>query len=341
MKNFKYLILALLFCFSACEKTVENFDIEKPDPKLVILEYAYSDSFPSLYVSRNISLEEAVKPYPIANANCKLFENNTLLGELSIGKDGWYTSKEIKFSASNNYRYEVSANGCPTVKSEFIVAPKPEIISVDTLTVWEKSPDCFGCSIVPYLKVDIDFKNKPDTEDYFLVEFNTYSYQYTYDQYTGKLVDSNLTKNTIEMMSDAPYIESVKQYYEDIYYNPSQDESKSGTMYIFSDKYLNNGTNQLTVKMNYYSFFYGENSSRSENAKIVYMHFIAIDKNMYEYALSKGRNLAAEGNPFVEPVTIYSNIENGLGLVSGYSPVEYSIDISGIIQNLYSIDNPY
>ncbi|NUM50252.1 MAG: DUF4249 family protein [Flavobacteriales bacterium] len=35
--------------------------------------------------------------------------------------------------------------------------------------------------------------------------------------------------------------------------------------------------------------------------------------------ISKNKYDATQGNPFVEPVIIYSNIKNGIGIFAGYS----------------------
>lgn len=325
MKVNIFILTGLIFLVS-CESNVENFQITPTDPKLVLLSYAYADSSAKLYVSRNISLDEPVKLYPVTNANCELFENNVSVGNFIIGNDDWYSAAGITFKEGSEYKYEVSADGYNTVTGNFYVPIKPEIISVDTQFVSEPQPNCPDCKPLNYFRFDIEFLNNSDTEDYYMIEFDCRHYEYVRDYFTEEIVDSIFVRN-LQMFSNAPYIESVVRNStfssSEYYYNPTQGEEASGHSFIFSDKYLNNGKNTLTLKIS--AAFTEDAKEKDFNAELVIK---SIDFNMYEYALSKGRSSLAEDNIFVEPVTIYSNIEYGLGLVSGFSVFKQKFNLS-------------
>jgi len=331
-------ILAGLIFLTSCESNVENFEITPTDPRLVLLSYAYADSSAKLYVSRNISLDEPVKLYPVTNANCELFENNVSVGNFIIGNDDWYSAAGITFKEGSEYKYEVSADGYNSVTGNFYVPIKPEIISVDTQFVSEPQPNCPDCTPLNYFLFNIEFLDNSDTEDYYMVEFVCRYYEYVRDYFTEEIVDSIFVRN-LQMFSNAPYIESVVHNSifssGEYYYNPTQGEEASGHLFIFSDKYLNNGKNTLTLKIG---------APHTEDAKEedfnVDLVFKSIDFNMYEYALSKGRNSLAEDNIFVEPVTIYSNIESGLGLVSGFSVFKQKFNLSRQGNDLNEIVGP-
>jgi len=44
-----------------------------------------------------------------------------------------------------------------------------------------------------------------------------------------------------------------------------------------------------------------------------------VSKDYYLYHTSLSRQIANKDRPFVEPISVYSNIENGLGIFSGYT----------------------
>jgi len=68
--------------------------------------------------------------------------------------------------------------------------------------------------------------------------------------------------------------------------------------------------------------------------------FSKIDENLFNYAKSKGKNYDADGNPFVEPVSIYTNISQGLGLTTGASRTTKSFDKTGL-QEITNDDEYY
>jgi len=59
---------------------------------------------------------------------------------------------------------------------------------------------------------------------------------------------------------------------------------------------------------------------------------------MRDYVLSKYKSHAAQNNPFVEPVSIYSNIKNGNGLITGGTVYKKSFDLAPLYENLYTYE---
>jgi hypothetical protein len=57
----------------------------------------------------------------------------------------------------------------------------------------------------------------------------------------------------------------------------------------------------------------------------VYVQLHVINEDYFEFLLSLEKYNETYENPFAEPVMVFSNIENGLGLFSSYSTYTDSI----------------
>ena len=60
-----------------------------------------------------------------------------------------------------------------------------------------------------------------------------------------------------------------------------------------------------------------DRKQRGKGMITVYLN--SLSKEFYKYALSFSEQIETGDNPFTEPVKVYSNIENGLGVFAGYS----------------------
>ena len=65
------------------------------------------------------------------------------------------------------------------------------------------------------------------------------------------------------------------------------------------------------------SSFY-KNNFENEDTYII-VKLLTISQDIYRYIISHNLNEQVGGDPFAQPVQVYSNVENGLGLFSGYT----------------------
>jgi hypothetical protein len=63
----------------------------------------------------------------------------------------------------------------------------------------------------------------------------------------------------------------------------------------------------------------GNNPTQPKN---LYAYLAVTDRHYYLYHHSVIKHQEVDGNPFAEPVLIYSNIEGGLGVFSGYNQLK-------------------
>ncbi len=312
-KYFKVVLLPLLIFIISCEKQLEDFKIMEPEPKLVLNGFAIADSFPVLYVTRNISLNGPEGKSPLKNAVVKLYKENEYLTTLEEKKQGWYSNEGLKYE-EGVYMLEVESMGYKKASVSLVIPPKPLVRRADTISVIYKVPDCEDCNYFRDFQLEIEFENTPDVEEYFAVMTGSYTWKNISYGEGGNPTDSSLILSLQDMTSNAPYIET-QQYGEHVdgYRNLDRGDKASGHVLYFSDKNLENGKNLLVLSLGYFAF------EADEFDKIFSLYFMAIDKNRFEFVQSLGIGNREENVLPVEPVNIFSNVENGLGIVSGSS----------------------
>ena len=316
MKNVFYILITVTLFIYGCESTVQNFHIEDPDPKLAVYTYAGLDSSLKVFVSRNMSLNETQGLYPQVDALVELYDGDELVSIPMVGKDSFFIDTSFNFKKNKNYTVQVSKDGYNSTESSFYVPDNPVVYSIDTTVSWYTQPGCPDCSAIPNVRFTIRFENPPETKDYFSIEIISSRIEYLWNNNSPSMEDPDtfLNKYRIYIETNAPYIKTVQSW--ESFYNVSQPSESYGNKFFFSDELLNDGENTLIIEADAYSII---DSYSEEEPQPFTVHFMKIDENLIEYAYSKGKNYMAEDSPFVEPVTIFSNVENGLGIVSGYS----------------------
>ncbi len=314
MKKLHYILITGALFFSGCESIIQDFPINDPSPKLAVYSFAGTDSSLKVYVSRNMNLNENFGLNPQTNALVELYKGTELLSSPKVDDFNFFTDTSFKFEQNSEYTLKVSNEGYPSTETNFYIPKKPIVYSIDTAIVWSSTPDCPECAIVPGLKITIRFENPPETIDYFSIDVTRNSY--VYDYYSPNMVDPDtiIYNYRLGIKSNAPYIKTVQSW--DGYNNASQFTENDGERFFFSDELLEEGENTLIIEVETYSL---ANRFSEEDPQPLTVNFTKIDENLMEYANSKGKARLAEDSPFVEPVTIFSNVENGLGLVTGYS----------------------
>jgi hypothetical protein len=127
-------ILILVFLISSCEKPID-FTQEVKTPKLVVNSFFNPDSTWSVYLSHSLTIISPGALEPVNNATINLFENNELIGNFQLVRNGKYVS-DIKPVENQAYSIEAEAPGYKKVsaKSE---APNEsiEVLAIDTSRV--------------------------------------------------------------------------------------------------------------------------------------------------------------------------------------------------------------
>jgi len=62
-----------------------------------------------------------------------------------------------------------------------------------------------------------------------------------------------------------------------------------------------------------------------ENVKVFEVDLSSLSKDYYRYLITREAQEETEDDPFVEPVMIFNNIKNGLGIFTGYNASKYNV----------------
>ena len=89
---------------------------------------------------------------------------------------------------------------------------------------------------------------------------------------------------------------------------------------LFNDKAFNGKAYSIT-------FDYKESLNRNQRFGKLHTELRRTSKDYYLYYTSLSRQISSPAPPFSEPVILYSNIENGLGLFGGYTVSIDSVSI--------------
>ncbi len=285
MKTIYPLIIILLTLFNiSCEKELKlNEELTKP--KIVVNSFYSANDTLRVHLSESKSiLQNDYIPLPnIEDATVKLFSNGTEIGTLTHQYFGHYTLNSPFPIAGQPYELEVTHAKLDDVKSESICPKAIEIIAMDTS------------------RIQNNFKLKLTIED----DVNATNY------YSIKIMNTFITTN--EISPGVFQIDTLVQdswiCTKDINAETSSDptvESCQNELF-FNDTNFNGEVYDFNVYMDIY-----------QTTKLIVV-IKSINEDLFKYNKSLQLYQETNGNPFGEPVQVFTNIENGIGIFSGYS----------------------
>lgn len=321
------LFFTIAFTILSCEKTVSDFQIKKHPGKLVLNGILNTDSAILINLSRNMSIEEkAINPPFVKNADIKLFENDKYVGAVEYLSDGYYT---IDMNPGENKVYHISAEaeGFPPVSSSTRMPKKEHIAKIKTNYLLNiNDPNCIGCEPVNFLELEIKLENNSTLEKYYSlsVETNTMNtlcrkqicelvthpeYNYNYDScYCVDMDTMEIFSREVQYNCDEKVIDFLNAYGS--YWVESYPGMLHSEIYFKASR-LALSDNRIIIKINRHDLH-----NNYENK--IKIRLSSLSEEAYTFLYSMARVNETDMDPFAEKVTIYTNIENGLGLFAGH-----------------------
>jgi hypothetical protein len=306
MKNILLIILTTLV---SCEISIKEFDIEEPNPKLAAYSFAFPDSVPKIYISKNYRITQEMTFEPVENVHIELYHHDNLLGTLEQEND-FYTNPSILLETNKTYRYSFTKDGFPSAEATFYIPDKPLVNKIDSQLVMDHRltgrhsfyENCF-------LRFTINFNDNPKTKDYYSI------------QVIDKYVDYDNTcyiEERVDMQSQTTFIDIIED--DGIYATKANNKVSYGKRFFFSDQLINGKKeNNLVVQIPINPIGTGMRGLFD-----LTICFSKIDQHFFEHVKSKGKQYGTQiyndidvGIPLAEPVSTYSNVSNGLGIVAG------------------------
>lgn len=307
MKNTVIILIVLFLFFASCRK---KLDVDLPDTEkhIVLNGIINPDSIISIRVTKSQSILDNKKIENLSSATVKLYKNGVFAENLSYS-DGGYFYSALKPEINSDYKITADYSGLKSVEAEVKLYNIPVVVSVDTTirTIINEYGDDF-IDTTYEIHYDMTFKDVAETSDYYFISVTQLypSFEYTdtgyvfsgYIQYSDYLVSTDpvLNKENNEFFLDG----------------------MNGR--VFNDELFNGNSYTLSFTT-YYQSNPGFYINSSKNSYPVYfiIHFLKVSKAIYNYIFSFNLNQNSIDDPFAQPVQVYSNVKNGLGLFSGYS----------------------
>ncbi len=319
LKNIAICIILSLFLFG-CEDVIE-FNDNQSEPMLVTHIIAMPDSTLYAQITKSVFfLESTSDPLKNKNGNylgvnnalVKLYVNNVFKENMTLvsGDSGIYKANYIP-QENEEIRVIVSSPSFTKEAEGKTILPKKTSMTVDTVITYN--------------------------QEYSMIYDETGSLgydtiQYKRITYTIHFIDNGADENYygIEVLDDYSLVSEDYGYYNpdttDVNrYLSTSDETVFGgsamePILIFDDKKINGQS---------YSFsFYIEDMVNTETyytslvTKKRKLRFFSLNKDAYLFMTSAKKNYETSGmSMFSEPSQVYSNIENGIGIIGGYSVV--------------------
>ncbi len=305
-------VLILLVCvLTSCETEIP-FNGKQKDPVLVVNCLACADSVIQVQVTASrFFLTDEDSFHIVPNATVALYVNNSLQENLVYFDQGYYKSR-YRPTEGDHLKLLVSSTGYESVWSEATFPNKVSGFSIDTTI--SKSDT----------KLIIESWGYGDAAVHYDTVGTTYS---TIHQFKIHFKDEPLEKNFYRLILKEIVIDngyrttSYQNNFDDIVFgekNNNMDgiftESEYDNYSVFSDDLIDGQAHTITVYSSkpYNSYFLKTDTSTVE--KQVYIDLQTISESYYLYIKSlKALQIA---DPFMsEPVQIYTNVINGLGIV--------------------------
>lgn len=321
-KQIKQNILKLLvvsFIFFSCYSCREyiDYEIDETERKIVLNGFLTPSETIKINLTKSMSAADLSSDIEfIENAKVELYEDDNFITELTYTRTGFYES-DFKPSENKIYRIKVEAAGFKPVIAETKIPPKTNVLEIDGTNVkfYENDDDYYSGYSESGITGNIIFKlnREKSSENYFHIKASKKYMSIAYNSETYEPIDTFYHKETVWYN---PAIESDNTV--EYLYITGKFEG-----YVFPDKLSNSEFFDINIEL---STYYSSNSE-AEYDPWLYLDVINFDESFYTYLKSKNLYSDNEGNPFSEPVNIYSNVENGLGLLTSYSMVSDSVEV--------------
>lgn len=303
-----------LIAVHSCIKPVDDFDVKKKDPKIVMNAILNPDSVLQVHLSRSIGTLDKEEITWITNANVAVYEGDMLITTLDSFKNGYYFKSSFRPTENKEYRITAMADGFEPVTSTIKTMQKVYIEKVDT--VKRLIRDEWGDEYYAY-EVGISFNDPADGNNYYIVEIrkNMYSFEYHYPENADPVIDTVIYKGLLSLMTKENQVEMAmnEQYVEQVS-NSNMEVYKYGTGFIFTDKLFNGENYTIKVLIREGDLWTLYSTGTSDFLEI---SLKSISKEMYLFLKSYSMYSIDPLNRFFqESVTLYTNVENGLGLMA-------------------------
>jgi len=319
LANQFFLIIAVAGLYS-CENVVE-IDVPQRPPQLVLNTYITSDSLWYVNLSHSKNVLDNSDYKEIADAQVSIFEDGELVEVLDYqevstdnGNSRLYKSDNHRPQPGKVYRVEAQKSGYQTVWAETTL---PDPVLIEDLTI--DTSKIITRDYSSGYKLSLTFNDPADIRNYYQVELfakTTRSQVVTYWDEDGNYKDS------VQYYTDFSSI-----YIEALDPSISEEQYGYGNTVNFTDGRFNGSSYQFDFLIDEWWVEPFINNSSSDEEALFEIVLRNINEAIYLYETTADLQDWYSGDPFSEPVPVYSNIENGYGVLGAYASDKKSLSL--------------
>tara|TARA_Y100000994_G_C15666015_1_gene431627 strand:- start:589 stop:1551 length:963 start_codon:yes stop_codon:yes gene_type:complete len=317
----KKIIIFCLLLFS-CEKVVD-LNIAEHTPMLVVNGMLDTDSIPSIFISSSQgAFSNNPIPGSILDANVLLYEDNMLLGEMMLDpnyvdtfmilEDNWYAeinTEEISYytydinpKAGSVYSIDVSHTDYESVYATTMIPNNIELIDFNII---DNATDTSTYNAT----LNIVYQDNPNQSNYYRIRLFLQTEGDSWDE-EGSEYELVRKRYPLILYSNDP---SLSQGI------PWDGYTFSGRTALFNDNLFNGQEKEISFDMEY-------KLAGIEYGDSLFLQFTSFSEEAYNYFNSIELNRDQFVSPFgTEPVPVFSNVENGIGLFAGGNSMYFQI----------------
>ncbi len=278
----------------SCTKEIE-FELPVPDESLVVYSMFHPDSIWQVSVSCLTQVEGyTYRSLYVENAVVDLFENNEKIETLSNTTNGNYISSlGSKPKHGNLYHIRVSAEGYPTAVSAQEILP--EAAEIDSLIVYDNIDASLYTNFYP--------------ED--LALFSEYAISF-------KLAFTSRQEGSYQKVA------TVSNYTEVVWAYATVTELQYNIIPLLQESLIKTDKQSNNHELLFFSCTLGpETCEYLDSMDIVLFTY---NESYYKYIESLYLQERDMQNAFLSPTNLYSNIQYGQGIFSGYTTDECEVN---------------
>ncbi len=341
----KYSLFLLLFClvsFTACEdffSTVVELELPEVDEVLVLNSIAKVNEPIIFDLSKAQGILEDGETYEqtIENGTISLYKDGNLLeeikGELTLRIDSFYNGYQVDENGQFILEYIYDTTEVITYKSNVVAeagatyearatAPNfeevratttmPNLTMIKSASITDTSTrNVFYYGETRFIDFLVEFDDNANEENYYflsILQKETFS-----DEYSGF---ENVSYRTYCFTSIDPAF--VQEETGDIEIDTSEPYYCSNAV-LLTDGTFNGQNKKIKVSIEDYTYW-GGGYGYEDNRQLEWIvNLGTISKDFFLFKKSAYQQAWVDGNPFAEPVQVYSNTDNGFGVFAGYS----------------------
>ena len=308
----------VLLIFSSCyyELSFPNEEISD----IVVSSFIANDSLIKVDLLGITSVSDFSQKKYITDAEVKLYEDGVFVENLVLESDSYikngqkytvyqYSTKETKAQIGKIYKIDIENPANKKVSASTIIPNMVALISVDTIFNYTVNDEENSMFVEETFKIRF---SDPVGENY---------YRLTLMKVEGRLDENNNVVLNSQIYSWSYDQDTIFSYFdediENLFYSPSPN-----SFLIFTDKKIEGQTHEIELSRSYTNGSYYGPQKDEFSQYIIELH--SITKEGYTYL--RTIDLQKQSSSDQEPVLSYTNIENGIGIFTGYSASQIIIN---------------